>query len=36
MLHSVSPDNAEALGKIIDWARQNGYEFKALSDYKFS
>ena len=36
LLHSVSPDNAEALGKIIDWARQNGYEFKALSDYKFS
>ncbi len=34
LLHSVSPDNAEALGKIIDWARQNGYEFKALTDYK--
>lgn len=34
LLHSVSPDNAEALGRIIDWARENGYEFKALSDYK--
>ena len=36
LLHSVSPDNAEALGRIIDYARQNGYEFKALTDYKFS
>lgn len=36
LLHSVSPDNAEALGRIIDFARQNGYEFKALTDYKFS
>ncbi len=35
LLHSVSPDNAEALGDIIDWARQNGYTFKALSEYKF-
>lgn len=35
LLHSVSPDNAEALGGIIDFARQNGYEFKALTDYKF-
>ena len=35
LLHSVSPDNAEALGRIIDFARQNGYEFKALTDYKF-
>ncbi len=32
LLHSVSPDNAEALGRIIDFARENGYEFKALSD----
>lgn len=36
LLHSVSPDNAEALGRIIDFARQNGYEFKALTDYKFA
>lgn len=34
LLHSVSPDNTEALGRIIDYARENGYEFKALSDYK--
>lgn len=33
LLHSVSPDNAAALGDIIDWARQNGYEFKALTEY---
>lgn len=32
LLHSVSPDNAEALGDIIDFARNNGYEFKALND----
>lgn len=30
LLHSVSKDNAEALGKIIDDARQKGYEFKSL------
>lgn len=34
LLHSVSKDNAEALGEIIDKAREAGYEFKALSDYK--
>lgn len=33
LLHSVSPDNAEALGRIIDYARESGYEFKALSDF---
>lgn len=27
LLHSVSPDNAAALGKIIDGARNAGYEF---------
>lgn len=32
LLHSVSPDNAAALGDIIDWARNNGYEFKSLND----
>lgn len=36
LLHSVSPDNAEALDDIIDYARKNGYEFKALTDYKFA
>ena len=32
LLHSVSPDNADALGDIIDWARENGYVFKSLND----
>lgn len=30
LLHSVSKDNAEALGNIIDEARRQGYEFRAL------
>lgn len=30
LLHSVSQDNAEALPKIIDDARKQGYEFKSL------
>lgn len=30
LLHSVSKDNAEALAKIIDGARKQGYEFKSL------
>lgn len=30
LLHSVSSDNAEAMGKIIDYAREQGYEFKRL------
>lgn len=33
LLHSVSPDNAEALGRIIDWAKNEGYTFKSLKDY---
>ena len=33
LLHSVSPDNAAALGDIIDYARANGYEFRSLNDY---
>ncbi|MBR4859226.1 MAG: polysaccharide deacetylase family protein [Clostridia bacterium] len=36
LLHSVSPDNAEALAGIIDYARSEGYEFRALTDYKFA
>ncbi len=32
LLHSVSKDNAEALGEIIDKARGQGYEFKSLSE----
>ena len=34
LLHSVSKDNAEALGRIIDEARKRGYEFKSLDDIK--
>ncbi len=30
LLHAVSPDNAEALGDIIDYAHSVGYVFKAL------
>lgn len=33
LLHSVSPDNAEALGRIIDYAREQGYEFRALTEF---
>lgn len=34
LLHSVSRDNAEALGHIIDEARKQGYEFKSLDQLK--
>ena len=34
LLHSVSPDNANALGNIIDEARKQGYKFKSLRDYQ--
>ena len=34
LLHSVSKDNAEALGEIIDKARAEGYTFKSIADYK--
>lgn len=33
LLHSVSRDNADALGEIIDSARAEGYTFRALTDY---
>lgn len=32
LLHSVSRDNAAALGEIIDRARAEGYEFRSLDD----
>lgn len=32
LLHSISRDNTEALGRIIDEARRQGYEFKSLDD----
>ncbi|MFT9846051.1 delta-lactam-biosynthetic de-N-acetylase [Aneurinibacillus sp. REN35] len=34
LLHSVSKDNAEAMGKMIDAARKQGYEFKSLKQMK--
>ncbi len=34
LLHSVSPDNANALAQIIDKAREEGYEFWSLRNYK--
>ena len=34
LLHAVSSDNANALGDIIDSARNMGYEFRSLEDYK--
>ncbi len=32
LLHAVSPDNANALARIIDYAEENGYTFKSLRD----
>lgn len=32
LLHSVSKDNAAALGEIIDKAREQGYTFRSLED----
>lgn len=32
LLHSVNPDNAEALSDIIDWTREQGYKFLPLTD----
>lgn len=34
LLHAVSSDNAAALGDIIDLAREQGFEFKSLDEYK--
>lgn len=34
LLHSVSKDNAEALGEIIDTARSEGYRFESIENYK--
>ena len=30
LLHAVSQDNADALGDIIDYAKEQGYEFRSL------
>lgn len=35
LLHSVSKDNAEAMGDIIDYARSQGYEFRSLQELVF-
>lgn len=35
LLHSTSPDNVEILGRVIDYARNNGYEFRALDQYNY-
>nr|WP_312889295.1 delta-lactam-biosynthetic de-N-acetylase [Desertibacillus haloalkaliphilus] len=35
LLHSVSQDNAEALAKVIDDCREQGYTFKSLDDLVF-
>lgn len=35
LLHSVSHDNAEALGEIIDRARAEGYEFRSLEQLEY-
>ncbi len=32
LLHAVSSDNAAALPRIIDYAREQGYEFKSLNE----
>ncbi len=34
LLHSVSSDNARALGRIIDAAKAKGYQFKSLDEMK--
>ena len=34
LLHSVSKDNAEALGEIIDRAREQGYRFESIVNYE--
>ena len=34
LLHGVSKDNANALGEIIDEARNRGYEFLSLDEFE--
>ncbi len=36
LIHSISSDNAEALDKVIDDLRKQGYVFKSLDDYMLS
>ena len=35
LLHTTSPDNAEILGRVIDYARSQGYEFRSLDQYAY-
>ncbi len=35
LLHAVSKDNAAALGDMIKYAKDSGYEFKTLDEFKF-
>lgn len=35
LLHSTSPDNVEILGDFIDYARNQGYEFRTLDEYAY-
>ena len=35
LLHAVSKGNAEALGRVIEYARKEGYTFKSLEKYSF-
>jgi len=35
LLHSTSPDNADILGRFIDYAREKGYEFRSLEEYEY-
>ena len=35
LLHAVSKDNADALGDIIDYAREQGYKFKSLEQIAY-
>ena len=34
LLHAVSRGNAEALSRIIDIAKREGFKFKSLDEYK--
>lgn len=35
LLHACSPDNAAILGDFIDYAEEQGYEFKSLDEYEY-
>ncbi|MBQ4067470.1 MAG: polysaccharide deacetylase family protein, partial [Clostridia bacterium] len=35
LLHSTSPDNADILARVIDYAHSQGYVFKTLDNYSY-